>query len=264
MKKLTSLFFAALISATAFADGLPVFNATLTMGKASRFVLIGADGRASSWLQVGDTFDGYTLKSYDAKASTLEVEKGGTVSVLKLASDAAVAAGALAPVPATLADAQNVLNKMHFEEMLSRAINRQTGLASMSIDNQMKRAVAAGVSREDAMAFREKVMAEMKNVMDPARLKDDMQKIYSEVFSKAELDSMAAFYSTPMGESIANKQSDVQDRIGAIVGQRMQETMPKIQALGKQFQEEQQAKKKAAAAAAQPAPAPAAPAPATP
>jgi uncharacterized protein len=72
MKTLTSLLLAALTASAAFAaDTLPVFNATLTVGKESRFVLVGPAGKASSWLQVGDTFEGYRVKNFDAKANTL-------------------------------------------------------------------------------------------------------------------------------------------------------------------------------------------------
>lgn len=260
MKKILALCLAALAAVSALAQSVPVFNATLTMGKEHRFLLIGADGKSSSFLQVGDTFDGYTIKSYDAKASSLDLEKDGKVTTIRLASDAAVAAGTAAPLRATLDDAENVLKKMHVEELLTKAVERQTKMVTSSFDGQMKQMIAQGVSREDATEFRDKLVEELNSMLNPTELKNDMMKIYSEVFTKDELDNMAAYYSTPMGQTIANKQGDVQEKLGAIVQARMQQGLPRIQKIGRDFQMQQQAKKNAAQQAA-PAPAPQTPAP---
>src|SRR6185369_2805731 len=112
MKKVLGLCLGLLTAAAAFsADALPVFNATLTMGKQNRFVLIGADGKPSSWLQLGDQFEGYTLKAYDAKSEALDLERDGKVTQVKLASDATVVNGGSTLPPPTLADAQSVLDK---------------------------------------------------------------------------------------------------------------------------------------------------------
>ena len=121
------LTFLALASAIALraADALPQFNATLTVGKEHRFVLVDANGKASSFLSLGESFAGYTLKSYDAKTGALELERDGKVSTVTLVADAAVSNVPAAPLPATIADAQAVVNKMHFEEMMDRAIDGQ-------------------------------------------------------------------------------------------------------------------------------------------
>jgi hypothetical protein len=260
MKIIPPLLLAAILSCSAYAaDTLPVFNATLTVGKESRFVLIGHDGKASSFLQIGDTFEGYTIKSYDAKAATLTLEKDGRSSEVALASDAATANGPAKAVPPALADAENVLNKMHFEEILGKAVDRQTKMVTATFDQQMKRMAAAGISPADAAAFREKMLGEIKSIMDPTTLKDDLTKIYQQVFTKDELDGMAAFYSTPLGETVANKQADVQEKIGGIIQQRMMEAMPRMQQLQRELGQKMQAAK-AAAAAASAGTAPAAPA----
>src|SRR5471030_951298 len=104
------LFILALATSLALraADAVPVFNATLAMGRDTRFLLQGTAGKTSSWLKVGDAFDGYTLKAYDAKASALDLEREGKITRIKLASDASVANAPAAPTPGTLADAEDV------------------------------------------------------------------------------------------------------------------------------------------------------------
>ena len=259
MKKYLALAITLLASAVlSAADVLPVFNATLTAGKQSRFVLIGADGKASSWLQIGDTFDGYTLKDFDGHANALDLEKDGKVSRVTLASDAKVADGALAATPATLADAEAVLNKLHFDELLSRGLDRQRKMINAQFEQLANRMAAQGVDPKDAADFRKKLLDLAQSIIDPNQLKTDMTKIYSDVFTKQELDSMAAFFSTPTGEQIAQKQGDVQDKLGGLIQQRMMTVMPQIQQLSRDFATEQKAKREAAAAApAAPAPAPA-------
>ena len=59
---------------------LPIFNATLTVGKEHRFLLISALGKQSGFIRLGDTFEGYTLKAFDAQATVLEMERGGKVT----------------------------------------------------------------------------------------------------------------------------------------------------------------------------------------
>ena len=90
-----------------------------------------------------------------------------------------------------------------------------------------------------------------------------MAKIYSDVFTKTELDEMSAFFSTPLGETMAAKNPDVQEKLGAVIQGRMMEVMPRVQQMGREFSK-QKAKRGAAQAAgsaaapdAQPTPTPA-------
>ena len=94
----------ALASAVALhaADALPQFNATLTVGKEHRFVLVDATGKASSFLRLGEKFAGHTLKAYDPKTGVLELERDGKISRLTLVADAAVGSGPELAMPATI------------------------------------------------------------------------------------------------------------------------------------------------------------------
>lgn len=267
MKKLLVLCFTALSAAAAFAaDAVPVFNATLTVGKESRFVLLGGDGKASSWLKQGDTFEGYTIKSYDSKASALELERDGKTTRVTITADATVkngGEGMLASTPATIADATAVLDAMHFEEMLDRTL---AGVKKQQVAmlNRMIPADKLGADREEVTAFQKKLMDEMMSALTGAGVKGDIAKAYSEVFSKEELQGLAGFYSSPLGQTFSDKQPLLAEKMNAIMMPRMMAVMPKVQQMAQQFAAEQKAKHQAAAAAsapaATPAPAPAAPA----
>jgi uncharacterized protein len=248
----------ALVSMLALraADQLPIFNATLTVGKEHRFVLVDETGKTSSFLGLGESFAGYKLKAYDAKAGALDLERDGKVSRVTLAADAATIGGAAPALPATVADAEAVLTKMHFEEMMERAMDRQKKMIASQFQKMTGQMTAQGVDPAEVAAFQSKITNEVFSVLDAKTLKGDVSKIYSEVFTKQELEQISAFYSTPLGEMLNSKQPEVQDKLGAIIQERMMEVMPRVQKMGQEFAMAQKAKKAAAATGAASAPAP--------
>jgi hypothetical protein len=256
--KLRLLLALASSLALSAAAAVPIFNATLSMGKDNRFVLISPEGKTSQFLKLGDVFGDYTLKAYDAKTTTLDLEQNGKIVRVVLVGDSGVGNAPADAQHATLADAEVVLNKMHFEEMIGRSLERQKKAMTASMEQMTARMGSMpGMDKDAALAFRQKVMDETLSIMEPKQLKDDVTKIYSDVFTKEELDSMSAFYSTPLGETLANKQPEVQDKLGAIIQGRMMAMMPKIQQMAKDFATEQKAKMaEARAAGTLPAPAP--------
>lgn len=266
MKKILPLIFALLFPCLGrAADGTPLFNAVFSMGKETRFILVSPAGKTSDWVRLGDTFEGYTLKSFDPAKSELAVEHNGAVSKLRLVADAAVKdAPALAATAATLADAEHVLQVMRFEDMMEKMLAQQKKQSLAMIKQMSSRMEQPGVNKEDLAAFQQKMMDEIMSVMNAGELKKDMAQIYSDVFSKEELAAQAAFYLTPAGRAMVDKTPDVQSRLQAVMMPRMQAMMPKIAQMGQQFQLEQKAKAQAAApapTAGTVAPAPTAPAP---
>ncbi len=254
--RLTLLALATAIALRA-AEALPLFNATLTMGKEHRFVLVDAHGKASSFLALGESFAGYKLKHFDAKEGALELEKDGKVSRVTLVADAATVGAPAAKIPATIADAEAVLNKMKFEEMMERAMQGQKKMLANQFQKMSAQMAAQGADPADVAAFQKKIADEVFGVLDAKVLKNDVSKIYSEVFSKQELDQISAFYSTPLGEMLNAKQPEVQEKLGTIIQGRMMEVMPRVQKMGQEFAQQQKAKKAAGGAAPSPVPPPA-------
>lgn len=252
-------------AAVAFAaDVVPAFNATLTVGKESRFVLLGGDGKASEWLKVGDAFQGYTVKAYDAKAAALDLEKDGAVTRVALAADAAVGHGA-PMTPATIADATAVLDTMHFEQMLDKTLVGVKKQQVAMLDRMVGQMGIPAADRDDVVAFQKKLVNEMMSSISGAELKGDVAKVYSEVFSKEELDNLSSFYSSPIGQAFADKQPVLAEKMQQVMIPRMMAVMPKVQQMTQEFAAQQKAKQAAAAAAPVKTDAPAPmPAPTTP
>ncbi|HVZ65005.1 MAG TPA: DUF2059 domain-containing protein [Opitutaceae bacterium] len=243
-----SLFVAAAAHA---ADSVPLFNAVLSMGKTHRFVLAQPDGKASDWLNLGDTFQGYTIKAFDPATSTLDLERDGKTVQVKLVGDAATMNAPL-PTKATIADAQALLNKMHFEEMIAKALEGQKKAMASMVDQMAAQSGRSNVNKEDMVAFQGKMMDEIMAAMNPSEMKDDVAKIYSDVFTKDELAGLSDFYSTPAGEALTAKQGEIQQKMQALMMPRMMAAMPKIRQMAQDFAAQQKAKAAAAAAPAAP------------
>lgn len=265
MKTLRALCVAALTATAVFAaDALPVFNATLTVGKESRFVLLDSTGKASSWLSLGESFAGYTLKSYDAKTSTLELEKDGKVSKIAIAADAAMGVGGAAATKATVAEASAVLEAMNFEKMMDQTLagvrKQQAGMMNQMLSRM---GPISDEDRDDVIAFQQRVMETMMSGFSAAEMKDDIAKAYSEIFTKEQLQGLASFYASPLGQTLSEKTPELTQKMNEVMMPRMMANMPKVQAMAQEFGQKMQAKKAAkakAAADAAAANAPAAPA----
>jgi hypothetical protein len=242
------------------AETLPIFNATLTVGKEHRFILV-SGSKTSPFLKLGESFEGYALKAFDAKTSTLDLERDGKIARVTLAADAAVENGSAAstvPVHATIADAAALMNKMHLDDVLQRTVDMQRKAIGNSVSGIGKNFPNA--SPEDVAAFQQKVMDMVNSSLDPVKMKDDITKIYSETFSQDELDQISSFYDTPIGQVMLAKQPEVQQKMQTAMMQTAGQIGPKIQSMARDFVAEQKAKASGAAAPATAAPV-AAPAP---
>lgn len=243
-----------LLLATALraADALPVFNATLTVGKEHRFVLVNPTGKASGFLAVGESFDGYRLKSYDPKSGVLEVEKAGKVSPLTITADAAVVNAPATPAKATLDDAKTVLAAMNFEAMMDKTLaGVKKGQAAM-IDQMISKMAPPGASDEtkkEIAEMQKKVLETMMAGLSGEEMKNDVAKIYSEVFSKDELRQLGEFYQSPLGQVFTDKQPELTEKINGLMAPRMMAAMPKVQEMMRDFAMQQKAKRDAAKAA---------------
>ena len=234
--KIKTIVFAILATAGSVfaADVMPIhFNAVLTAGKEKHFGLSSSDsGAKSSWLTLGESFEGYKLKSFDDQAQTLVLEHDGKTQQLSMAAGSITTAN----TKATLSDAQDVINKMHFEDMLSKSLEQQKQMVA-KMTGQMAGKAGARTPEEKAefSAFQSKLMETMWAEMKPDEVKADMARAYSELFSKEELQGMSDFYSTSTGQALIAKQPEVQQKLMETMMPRMMKAMPKVQEMAKEY-----------------------------
>ncbi len=256
--RLLCLAFITAVSLRA-AGGLPAFNAIMTMGKEHRFVLVSGEGKSSSWLKIGGTFEGTTIKGYDEASGGLDLERHGKVTRVRIVADAAVKdSGSAAPLatPATLADAEEVLKAMQFDEMFAKIMEQQKKQMGPMMQRMAAGMKIAEEDRARVTALQQKVTDEIFDSLSGPEMKAAVAGIYSSVFSKEELASLGAFYSTPAGQSMVSKQPQVQEKMMQVMMPKMAEIGPKMQAAMKDFAAEMKAKQQTSAPAPTPAPNP--------
>ena len=226
----------------------PELRGMLATGADRRFALSIPGDNQTAWIAVGDNFAGWKLSAYRASEDALVLNKDGKEVLLKLSASKIDVADA----KATLADAEAVLNKMKFDDMIGKVLEQQKK-ASVGIMKTMMGNVK-GVDPTDVVAFQSKVMDAFYAAMKPTEMKTDFARVYSDVFTKGELQGLADFYGTPTGQALIEKQPEVQKKTMEIMMPRMMAAMPQVQKLSAEFAKEQAAKKAAAAPPAATAP----------
>ena len=260
--KLKTLILAATvaISSAAFAaESAPLtFNGVLTLSNAQHFGLVNEGATRTGWVKLGGEFDGYVLKSYDAAAKTLTLEKDGKEYAVVLADNKFDgSAKAAAGTKATIADAEAVFASMQMEDMLAKVLEKQMAGQNKMITANMEKQLGGKVDPEDLAQFQKKMYETMLEAMNPEQMQKEMVQLYAENFTKEELSAMAAFNSTPAGKAMIEKQPMIQGRIQELMMPRIMAAMPKMGQIGKEFGEQQKAKIQARADAAKGAAAPA-------
>src|SRR6185295_15014020 len=103
-----------------------------------------------------------------------------------------------------------------------------------------------GVDRDAVVALQKKMLDEIMSAMNLAEMKGDIAKIYSDVFSKEQLQGLGAFYASSVGQAFSEKQPDVAEKMNALLIPRVMAVMPKVQQLARDFAQEQKARRDAA------------------
>jgi len=226
----------------------------LNTGREKLFGLSTQAGDNNAWVPLGKAFEGYTLKSYDEAKSSLLLERDGRSYELALATAKIATAEGAKGTAATLADAAAVIDQMHVEEMFEKMMTQQKKMIIGMTQQQMGKRLGGKVDPREFADLQGRMMDVMVEALNPAQMKQDITEIYAQTFSKEELAALGNFYATPAGVALINKQPEVQQKLQAVMMPRVMAAMPKIQQMGVEFGQQQQAKAKTATDAAAPSP----------
>lgn len=241
-----------LLATTTFAaeSAPPEFRGVLSAGGARRFALA-VPGGMQAWVGVGESFEGWVLADYDPVSDTLTLRKDGRqislgLSVSVLGTNTSVVgtnSTASAGTKATLADAEEVLGKMRFEEMMGKVLEQQKKSAATLV-KQMAAQAGADTS-DESTAFQARLLDTMFAELNADVLRGDIARAYSEIFTKEELQSLASFYASPAGQAMVEKQPELAQKMSDLMTPRIMAALPKAQQLAKDFAATQAAKKNA-------------------
>ena len=84
----------------------------------------------------------------------------------------------------------------------------------------------------------EKIVAIMKEELSWSKLKPGFVKIYQDTFTQEEVDGLIAFYQSPAGKALVEKQPELMKNSMLMMQQKMGPLMQKIQAMAQETAKE--------------------------
>ena len=209
----------------------------LDLGTSQTFSLSTDDGTASSWVKIGKSFQGHQLTSFDSETQTLTLTHGDETMELSMTA-AQESSGGPGDMEARLAEAQNIMALMDFEDMMDKTISAQMDAMA---DMMRKQMAAAGQVDEELLTFQQKAMGEMFSEIDWNPIKEGMSQAYAEVFTQDELGSISNFYATPAGQATLTKQPELQKKTMEIMMPAIMSASQNMQKKLMQFMKDRQA-----------------------
>lgn len=143
----------------------------------------------------------------------------------------AFATGAVAQEnPARLALAREVITAMHADKMFDGMAVQMKQMATQSM------AVPADATPGQRQKFEQFQGKVMDLSMESAKgLIAQMDHIYADVYSEAELQAMKNFFTSPEGQSMLAKQPQVMAHVMPLVQQMQRDLMPKIKQMAEEM-----------------------------
>jgi hypothetical protein len=168
----------------------------------------------------------------------------GQQSVAEAAAQSRAAADArkAAAAPPTREDVLKLFDLLQITKTMDAVINA-TKQQSMEIAEQMIREKMPDATPEQKKQFREMMDEVMQQALGPAAIKEMLEAtipVYQHHLTKADLDAMVAFYSSPVGQKILHEQpamvqesmeasAGIQQRIARAMFQKIDERIVKME-----------------------------------
>ena len=174
-------------------------------------------------------FGGRVARALRAAAPVLACALAGMPSsgAAQAAGSLAGYSGVVAPVtaphadPARLAQAREVIGAMKLDRVYEGLGQQMQQMASM-----MARGAKPGDTDKHMAAIQMKIAA--LSIESKKELLDQLAGVYAETFSQEELEAMRAFYESPVGKTMVDKQPLVAQRIYPLISQAQRDLLPRI------------------------------------
>jgi len=226
----------------------PELRGILFTGQDHRFALVGSGAEYSRWASLGETVEGWKLVEYSPADNALVLNRDHQQVTVRLRTSTVGGAGTSTGVQATLANADEVLHKMKFEAMWDRIAAEQKKAIVGAMRQQATAEFAKlGLPPDEIDALLNKMGDAVVAGLQPDAMRQDFARIFTEVYTKDELQGMADFYDTAAGKAWAEKQPEVQQKLMQAMMPRVMQGMPAAQKIAADY-----LRQRAAAAPAQP------------
>ena len=125
--------------------------------------------------------------------------------------------------------ADELLNTLHMSQVVEATSKRMLQSLDGVTDRMEKTPNAKPEQVAAAQALRQELHTMVGQQLNWDAMKADVVQAYADEFSLAELKEVSAFYHTPTGMKIADKQEDLNEKMGKAIQQRSAALIPAIQ-----------------------------------
>jgi len=231
------LLLAVLSSAWASGSAVPPeLQGILVTGQDHRFALVGSGGEYSRWASLGETVDGWKLVDYISANDAIVLSRDSQQVTVRLRTSTVGEAEASNSGRATVAKADEVLHKMKFEAMWDRIAAEQKKAIIGGMRQQATAEFAKlGLPQDEIDALLDKMGDAVVSGLQADTMRQDFARVFTEVYTKDELQGMADFYDTAAGKAWAEKQPEVQQKLMQAMMPRVMQGMPAAQKIAADY-----------------------------
>jgi len=136
---------------------------------------------------------------------------------------------------AKLAKAEEYFKLAKMDELIAQLMNQ---VIEQSKSGMMQQIMGVKVSPEDQQRldeFTDKVVKIISGAMSWDKLEPQYAKLYAEAYTEEQLDDIVAFYKSPTGQAMVEKNPTLIKKANAIVQKQMAEVTPEVQKLMQDF-----------------------------
>jgi hypothetical protein len=146
------------------------------------------------------------------------------------------------PAPPTDESIKQMLTVMHVEKMLDQMFlqmdagmkaGMEQGLQQSLHGHELNAAQKAAIEK-----FKERLTAMMKDELSFVKMQDIYLQAYRETFTQEEVNSITAFYSSPVGKTVVEKIPIAMQKAGALMQARIAPMIQKMQTMQEEFVKE--------------------------
>ena len=125
--------------------------------------------------------------------------------------------------------AEALLVAMHTEQNVDGTMTRMLGLVDRFGQSVTQQAGTLKPEQNEALAKAEdEARDSIRKELGYASLKEGFVQAYADAFSEGELKELTAFYSSPIGQKLTEKQPVLNEKLGQIAQTKMRTVMPGV------------------------------------
>ena len=130
------------------------------------------------------------------------------------------------------AKVEQLLAAMNVEQQQKEMMDQMSQMVIAQVKEQMSRQGNVSPAEMSKMEDKQKrLFALIADQTSWQKMKPIFVKAYSDIFTETEIDGIVAFYKTPAGKAMVEKQPALNTKIMATVQAQMADMMPQIEAI---------------------------------